>query len=490
MEQETDCFPSGRTAVLLSNTLLCEASRFCAGKLDEDYTDDLMEYTRPRPSPTHPLIPHVHRASLRVKRLLDFCSFAEACILADDILVLSSVTPDDDASRYLRERIQEEGFMHMKDTGHLAGPVITNLVSLVHNAEKGELTRYDANWTDSFVAEIVRQTLTSKTQSSKRKESKGAHRDDRDDADRLKWLVDSDFSSAGWWVDKLLVQDDNTPVEQRLVTHLGGHVANLISYGASGTHEAGVSIIRTLAYICTSRELALPFFPDAFRMPLILSLNEVVKSSLSLQAYSILAKGLHCHAESLLEFDAPIEVPLPPFAALALARSKKPEELIAQVLSLRADMVPFREKFAEMQHSMRTAKTLAAMTRAKQRIERLFEAWANKVSRKFSPSGTVLDRAHYMLPDVADGLSSIQNVQAFGGKLASLGLGRLGEWWRTRPLQPLFNAMSTLEDLEDYGSSLKRLFHWELTDEEVQAYGSLFVSHLHLCGFGREEEEK
>ena len=491
MNQEARKLQNGRTTVLLSNSLVCEASRFCAGKLDEDNRKHIMALTGRRRKLTHPVIPHVHRASLRVKRLLDFCSFVEACILADDIVVLSSVTPDDDASHYLQKHIQPEGFLHVRDARHLAATVEANLVSLVRNAEKGELTKYNPEWTDPFVAEIVHQTLTKQVGSCTGKfPHPRLYLDDREDEGHLKWLVDSDFATAGWWVDHLLVQDKDTPLEQRLVTNLGGHVANLISYGGSGTHEAGVSLVRTLAYICTSRELAIPFFPDAIRMPLVLSLNDVVKSSLSLRAYAILSKGLHCHAESLREFDAAIEVPLPPFAALALARAQRPEDLLTEVLSLRIAFKSFRENFSALQDSMRSAKSLTSMTRTKRRIERLFEAWSGKISRKFQPTGTVLDRAHYMLPDVADGLSSLQNVQAFGGKLASMGLGRLGEWWRTRPLQPLFNAMSTLEDMENYGSSLKRLFKWEITDDEIQDYGSLFASHLKLCGLAHEEEDR
>jgi hypothetical protein len=117
------------------------------------------------------------------------------------------------------------------------------------------------------------------------------------------------------------LRDGNLFGEDSVLKMIGAGIGASQAYEISGEYQHSLVELRSIIYWQAADRIHLPWYPDVLRVPFMVALNQNLRSSLTDQVYSLVAKAFNATVDELLIEDLPYEAAIPPLGALLLCKA-------------------------------------------------------------------------------------------------------------------------------------------------------------------------
>jgi len=226
------------------------------------------------------------------------------------------------------------------------------------------------------------------------------------------------------------------------------------------------------------KEFSIPFHVPIETLGKYLDAVQIEKShqiySLLFKAYGELSGALRKEVEELQQFLKTNTVYVPPIMALILSRCSEPANIIDLTLEMKEKLRPLRQAFKEYENKFREpSASLKGSLRAAKDLKRSVEQL-----KLVEPKN-----GEYILSEWRDGLSLLPDLDSLESSdtgLMKFFLSKPAEWVvnriKNRKLMMLFNLKKEFLNIREYHQLIKKVFSYELTDEDVQACSHYWAS--------------
>jgi hypothetical protein len=260
--------------------------------------------------------------------------------------------------------------------------------------------------------------------------------------------------------DHLEYRDLNDPQES-LKAYFAGLLGqwDITAWRRPNPRPALAFLLRTLVYLTISDQFGLSLYPDLLRIPIILQITNDLHRSLTQEAYSMIAEGFSTNIEDLKRANAPFKITIPPLTALVLDKSTSPKDIGPVLMDLRAQFSGLRTTYRHYENTIRSAKTLKEIQRARRELiqvnSRLAKAYEIQDNRQIQETASYLEKA------VKVGTNPLSPT-SYSADLVLKPIGWIQEWWIKRRAIHLFDMKKKLDHLQEYGRLTQKVFGVDL----------------------------
>jgi len=399
--------------VLLSNTIVCEASRLVS---------------EPLYSPVR---------SSDVLRVRDLMSLIDSAVLHERIFYLPARLPDYVDWLSLRNSLVKCGALapipradDHEAIGHALVASLGTAEGLHRHGERSPLAFEDIKW--RLIGGLGLATAT----------------------DERRYGV---FRRGEQW--EPLEYFTGVAVSAKSFDEAAQDLIEWLDYARSGAYEPSVQSLRAMYYLFASEHYGLPYLASANTGELGRNFPNYFQPSVREKLYQQLASALRGTVETIAqEFDGHI-VFVPPFSALVLYRAATREGIPTETLALREEYSDFRKKISELERDRLEARSLNDRLKVLRQIERL----GKEVVRPFDqPSQMKLQPALRYVPDALELVTNPTNPAKWTKVLLGWPASMLISWYRRRPVSKLVRTAKAIGALPDYERLLTKHFGEEL----------------------------
>jgi hypothetical protein len=245
----------------------------------------------------------------------------------------------------------------------------------------------------------------------------------------------------------------------RSFEEFGRDLIKAIQYQSSGTLEGGTSILRDMFYIYAAEYKGLPYWPNTARVDFARDFPNFMDKGARLKLYVRFAKELGTNLESIKQvFDAKI-VFIPPFSAIVLDRSTSPSDIASETLKLRHEFMWLRRDMEELDREMLEADTFGKMQRVARKQMRLSET----IGEQFQRSNSIwVERAFKYIPEMVKPALSPCDPTKYGPGLLLQPIEWLMDAFRRRPIAMFFEAKAKLDSISRYQTLIAKVFKTDM----------------------------
>jgi hypothetical protein len=259
--------------------------------------------------------------------------------------------------------------------------------------------------------------------------------------------------------------------KRSILNLIAGDIEDGIRYNESGSYATSLTTLRSFIYWQAADRTRLPWYPDVLRVPLMVTLNQRLKFSLSDQVYGVVSQAFSTTVAELLNEDLPYEAVIPPLGTLIFSRCSKREDVIEELLTLRDEFADFRRKFREIEQQRHNAKSIKELQDIRAHTTNLLNAVASKYHE---PDQSIFETSLGYAPDVINVLANPLDPSRYKSELLKKSYEWIRDWW-CRPASRLFSVTQKFQSLKLYGQLIPNVFGFEITSDDVsfiQEYNS------------------
>jgi len=428
------------SGVLISNTLLCEASRILK---------------RPERSPRS----HRFTEKQNAYRLLDLFSLIEATALYERLYTLPARLNVTGETLALREvlvgnKIAVEldlpddhlsiARLIMDALAGIDNPIIEPNIPVDFETDVSpKIAAYFASDTDQII-EHHRTTV----------KHLGIEFESIDSAERMPANIFdiNDFSEAGW----LGQESDEEGFEP-----FGRKLIALVLSQDSGAYEHCTSFLRDLYYIYLAEYKNIPYWPQTTRVEFARNYPNYMERGVRTKLYEKLATELRTTVGRVEEVFGKKIMYIPPFSALVLDRSRNVNDIPRQTLRIRNEFMWLRYDMEQLEREMQEADSFGKMQKVVRKQEELSEAIAERFGNR---NHINLERGIKMIPKLVKPALKPTEPTSYVEALLSQPI----EWFinliRHRPIAFLFDLESKVERISEYEKLVSKVFKGHVKD--------------------------
>lgn len=226
-------------------------------------------------------------------------------------------------------------------------------------------------------------------------------------------------------------------------------------------------LFRTVVYLCSADWDKLTFYPDYVRLPYVASCSRRLYASLARGVYEVIARALGARVDEVLEEVPGTYLSVPPFLQMVLEKVVSGAPFFGALLEVRHQFEPTRIELGEIDHEIRSARSLDDKRRALDHKKRLLASVAGKFS---SPPGLRLKELLSLSKHIVHAASNPLDPTAYNDYLLTRPYEWVRDWWLRRPVVHLMDAVARLERLPDVLGLVQRGLGCSLSREEIAAY--------------------
>lgn len=420
--------PTG--SILVTNTMICEASRFVGGQTGIIYSAD-------------------GRIAGNIDRFFDLCSLIEACVLHKHLVTLDGTllgSMNDYDSLSLRALLKKEGILLERTVPFNPSKIQRKLVTVV--GSERVFSRIDTRGMSIYVVDMLPEVFPDDVHRQEPANFPGP--------DRFKFFMAVNHPASK---PTLIACPDVFSFfrTDNFEEFLRG----------TGDYGRGAYVLRTFLYYGAATENRLSFFPDYPRIPFFDSLVTYIHNSVIMSAYKLFADKLQCEAEDFLKDASPIGLPIPPFASILLKRCKSPADIGSELLALREEYAELRENLIQLDENRASCTNIKERNAARAKVEAIFEA----ASKKFHRSGySTFKSITEFAEDVAKPLYNPYDPSSYSSALLMKPVEWLRNWWYRRPLAQFFDLVKEFRLIPEYDKLVKKVFGIEFNEQEIASF--------------------
>ncbi|MFF1916457.1 hypothetical protein ACFVYE_33785 [Streptomyces sp. NPDC058239] len=451
---------TGRSAVLIDQTMVCEASRLLEG-VPAGYRGHI---------PPEGLYieegPHIFWQPTTEERLIHLSTLLDAILLYDRVYVLDSGKPADEASLTLRRVLFERGILNPLDTRTLALSVSDELTQFLADVTADRELELGWHASPDYVGESVRATLAHEQHhgSDERRTFLGALRGE---------LEGSPIHGRG-----LFGHEDELRADP--VGTLGFELLEEIGRFHSGGLIGGVSHLRTFVYWRTAAHLGLPFIPSLRRLPTYHLLTNHIRNSVQERVYSAVGEAFHCSVSEVYENERPLPLYLPPALSLFLDHLRSNGNIAGAIDDLRRSHRKLRRDLASFQHALGGSATLRDARDARRRLADALTAL--RAEANGAPPHGAIDQVLDIVPDAVRAAANPLDVSGYSDTLIRRPAEWIRSWWVRRPIRSAFALSDQLLGLSQYDQLLEAATGQRCSSEQIARLHTQYGKCLALYG--------
>jgi len=273
-----------------------------------------------------------------------------------------------------------------------------------------------------------------------------------------KTLVDE--SEIGTLIERLRIKNTNVPEYPNLfdIIHImgTGHSLALRQY-----------LFRTIVYLCSADYDKLTFYPDYVRIPYVSSCVQRLYSNLSREVYERIAEIFGAKIEEIFDEIPGTNLSIPPFLYMVLERVVKGAKFFEAMLEVRSQFESTRNHLNEIDSRIRTARTLIEKRKALKQKKELLIAIAKKYG---SEEHLQLKEFISLAQDMAKVSVKPLDPGAYNTSLLVKPYEWIREWWLTRPMAHVLDAVQRLERLPELFDLIHKGLGYSISSEDIKAY--------------------
>jgi hypothetical protein len=437
--------PSTGSSALVSNTLICEASRLAKGS---DH----------KPSSFYP----------KPFRLLDLFSTIEATVLYEHLCTLPAKLNVSGEQLALRDQLIAADVVFeldlAEDHERIARLIVEGLAQIKNpvahaGSADGQPIDYAArvlseilNFFNSDTDGLVQQSITA---FKERNPNRPLTIDDMQHLLPPNIYDSVDRSASGGGGGEIF--------EASNFSEFGRTLMGWVDYHSSGAYEFCTSVLRDMYYIYAAECKQLPYWPQTTRVEFARNFPNYMEKGARTKLYSKFANDLEASVQQIREiFDRDIMF-IPPFSALVLERSNFAQDIPDQILRIRHEFMWLRHDMQALDNEMREADTFGKMQRVAKKQKRLSETIAEQFGRKDS---VWVERGLKYIPELAKPALSPSDPTKYGVALLLQPIEWLIDALRRRPVAMFFDAKRKVESISGYQSLVSKVFKADIVDTE------------------------
>lgn len=403
--------PAGPNSALISNTMLCEASRLL------DSHDDRLIWEWDQ------------KAAYRVADLL---SLIEATSLHETLYTLPARLDSETENLRLRNELISRGIVKVLDTSE-AHETLAQSIMLTLSKVKNPRRWADADNVDKTIDfegrlqnEVASFLMLNKASESSLRLDEPFEYDDRGGAPEVDSLED-----------------------------LGRHVIEGLDYGASGAYENSTSILRDMYYVLAAEEFELSYWPQWTRQKFSSQFPNYLNKTQLMELYSKLADAFKTKVNEVSRYHKGGVAFVPPFAALVLSRASKRQEITDRILEVRDEYAGLRDKLSDLDEERSAGTSMGELIDVVNRQKFLLEQLSSAFDR---PSKVNLEAVIRYVPHVIKPAAAPADPTSYSAELLLLPVRQLITWWKRRPISKFFVLADKVKRAEHYPDLIQRLF--------------------------------
>jgi hypothetical protein len=234
----------------------------------------------------------------------------------------------------------------------------------------------------------------------------------------------------------------------------------LVEYGESGDYDnyndlATASCLREMYYIAASERYRLPYWPQLTRLSFSRKFPNYFDRAFRTKLYRRVAEALKSTVTEIFDDLGEQIAFIPPFAAIVLERSSTPQDIVSKIMEVRGEYKNLRRNMMEIEQARQDAISIAERKKLREK-ERLMLDYAAKSFER--PASIRLEGVIRYIPDLLKPISAPHDITKYNADLLLKPAQWLAEWWRKRPIAPVFDLASKVEQVQDYSRLIGQVF--------------------------------
>ncbi|MFE9993456.1 hypothetical protein [Streptomyces avermitilis] len=467
----------GRSSVLIDQTMVCEASRLLE-RVPLGYRGHFPPEDRYLDVGNHEMW-----STTTAERLIHLSMLLDAILLYDQVYVLDSGKPPDEASLTLRRVLLERGILNTVDTRTLALPVSAELTQFFANVTADQAPALDYHWhvpdarvafpddwldwqaAPGYVGESVRANLA-------HEEHHGPH-----ERRILLGALRSELEGSPLHT-RLFGREDDLRADP--FGTLGFDLLREIGRFHSGGLVGGVSHLRTFVCWRTAAHLGLPFIPSLRRLPAYHLMTDHIRTSVQERVYSAVGEAFHSSVSEVYENERPLPLYLPPALSLFLDHLRTNGDIASAIDTLRRSHRKLRRDLATFQQALEDSATLRDARDARRRLADALSVL--RADANGAPPHGAIDQVLDIAPDVVQAAANPLNVSSYADALISRPAEWIRSWWVRRPIRSAFALSDRLLGLSQYDQLLEAATGQRCSDADMARVRNRYGQCLALYG--------
>jgi hypothetical protein len=208
-------------------------------------------------------------------------------------------------------------------------------------------------------------------------------------------------------------------------------------------------------YIIASEQYHLPNWPQFTRLRFSQRYPNYFDGPFRTKLYRRVAEALKSTVTEVFD-DLNEQIAfIPPFSALVLERSSRPTDIVSNLLSVRDEYRKLRENLAALEQARCSAKSIKDRKRLREKERLLLDSAAGKFEH---PKTVGLEGVIRYIPEIVKPVTAPLDPTSYSAALLLKPLQWLAEWWRNRPVAPVFHLASKVDDIEEYSQLVNKVF--------------------------------
>lgn len=391
----------------------------------------------------------IQHKELSVKCLFDLSTLVDSIILHPRIVTIKGVIPDEAFPQQIIDFLTENNLIYFYQPSYGTRELITmmNQYSLFRN-----LAWLHFSW-DSIPFQSRKQPVFESRE-----------------------LMDGCFSGERIFEASTSSRFDESEIEA-LINRIRSknkdlpknyNLFDVIHLMSTGHHLAFREyLFRTVVYLCSADYDKLTFYPDYVRIPYVSSCVKRLYSNLSREVYERIAAAFDVRVEEILEDVPGTYLTLPPFLYMILEKVVDGVNFFDALLDVRSEFEIMRHRLNEIDSRIRNAYTLTEKRKGLKQKKELLAA----VTKKYgSGQGSRVKEFLSFAKAIARSVITPQDPSAYNKSLLQKPYEWIRDWWLSRPVTHLLDAVQRLERLPEVLDLLHRGFRYKISIEEIKSY--------------------
>jgi hypothetical protein len=228
-----------------------------------------------------------------------------------------------------------------------------------------------------------------------------------------------------------------------------------LEYSNSGAYQGCLTVLRDMYYIYTSEYLGVPYYPQSTRVDFAKDFPNYYDINFKTKLYAQIARALETTISEVYDDFHDKVAFIPPFSSVILSRSRKPANIIENILELRNEFAKTRKGFNDLELGRLNSTTLRERLKITKRQRQLLEDAAKGFGKLSKLNITKTIR---YIPEVINPITDPVDLTKYSANLLMQPLEFILEWWRKRPIIKMYSLKDKLFQISEYQNLINKLF--------------------------------
>jgi len=242
---------------------------------------------------------------------------------------------------------------------------------------------------------------------------------------------------------------------EQLVGRLIASVDQMGSGNYDDDKEDRGALLREMYYIVASECYSIPYWPQFTRLRFAKLFPNYFDRSFRTKLFRKVAEAMKCSVTEAFDDLREQVAFVPPFSSVVFERSSRPEDIPHSLLEVRDEYRGLRQNLIELESARQTATSIKERRRLRERQRLILENSAKSFDR---PKTVTLEGVIRYLPEIAKPVAAPLNPTSYGAELLLKPVQWISEWWRRRPVAPVFDLAAHVESIADYSKLINKVF--------------------------------